>query len=94
MRIGAEAMTLSVRARGVQTPRSKMSSVVGEGPPPWDPTTLGLHLEQRRAIDAWRRSREGHCALPQRIAVPELDCICQPLFLNELKASPAFSCNI
>jgi len=71
-----------------------MSSVVGEGQPPWDPKTLGLHLEQRREIDAWIRSREVLCALPQWTSVPELDDICKPLFLNELKASPEFSCNI
>ena len=71
-----------------------MSSVVYQGQPPCDPKPLGVHLDQRREIDAWIRSREVKCALPQRTSVPELDYGCNLLFLNETKASPGFSCNI
>ena len=71
-----------------------MSSVVYQGQPPCDPTPLGVDLDQRREIDAWIRSREVKCVLPQRIPVLALDCACNPLFLNETKAFPEFSCNI
>src|SRR2546430_9457165 len=92
--IWVEAMTLSVRGRGVQAPLSKRSCVVYQGQPPCDPKTLEVRLDQRREIGAWIRSREVKCALPQRTSVLELECICKLLFLNENKASPKFSCNI
>jgi hypothetical protein len=55
------------------------------------PVALGSYSASNLAGSA---SREVHCAWPQRTSVPELDCICNPLFLHEIKASPAFSCNI
>jgi len=61
--------------RGVQIPLSKMAFVVYQGQPPCDPKTLGLHLDQRREIDAWIRGREVKFVLPQRASVSELDCI-------------------
>src|SRR6266446_5810706 len=92
--IWVEAITLSVRSRGVQASVAKMSSVGYQGQPPCDPKTLGVRLDQRREIAAWIRSREVQCALPQRASVLELDRTCNPLFLNENEASPKFSCNI
>src|SRR5712691_5641136 len=89
-----EARTLLVSGRGVPAPLSKRSCVVYQGQPRCDPKTLGIHLDQRREIGAWIRSREVKCALPQRASVLELDCICKLLCLNENKASPKFSCNI
>ena len=71
-----------------------LASVVYQGQPPCDPKSLGVHLDQQREIDAWIRSREVKCTLPQRTSVPALDCACKSLFLNETKASPEFSCNI
>src|SRR6266581_7319640 len=59
-----------------------MASVVYQGQPPCDPKTLGGLLGQRREIDAWIRSREVKCALPQRVAVRAPNRICKPLFLN------------
>ena len=61
-----------------------MSSVVYQGQPPCDPKTLGVRLDQRREIDAWIRSREVKCALPQRASVLELDRTGKPLFLKEM----------
>src|SRR6266487_2290683 len=83
---------LSVRSRGVQASLAKMSSVVYQGQPPCDPKTLGVRLDQRREIDAWIRSREVQCALPQRASVLELDRTCNPLFLKRTEASTKFSC--
>jgi len=71
-----------------------MASVVYQGQPPCDPHSLGVHLDQRREIEAWIRSTEVKCTLPQQTSVPALDCVCKPLFLNETEASPEFSCNI
>src|SRR3954452_10451905 len=92
MQIRVEAMTLSVRRQGVQASLAKRSSVVYQGQPPCDPKTLGVRLDQRREIDAWIRSREVQCAMPQRVAVLELDCTCNPLFLKRNTASTKFSC--
>jgi len=73
----------------------KMRSSVGyQGQPPWEPQPLRVHVDQRREIDAWIRSREVQWALPQRLSVPALDCACNPWCLNETKALPEFSCNI
>jgi hypothetical protein len=65
-----------------------------QGQPPCEPTTLEVQLDQRRALEAWIRSREVQCALPQRASVVELDCTCKSLFLKKTKASTAFSCNV
>jgi hypothetical protein len=65
-----------------------------QGQPPCDPKTLEVHLDQRRVIDAWIRSREVQCALPQRASVLELDRTWKPLFLKKTEASTEFSCNI
>src|SRR5438132_4554657 len=89
-----EAMTLPIRGRGVQAPLSKRSCVVYQRQPPCDPKTLRVHLDQRREIGAWIRSREVKCVVPQRTSVLELECICKLLFLQENKAPPKFSCNI
>src|SRR5262249_23551205 len=59
----------------------------------WD-TKGSLPMGQRREIEAWRRSRKGKCALPQRVSVREPNRICKPLFLNANGASPKFWCNI
>src|SRR4029453_11533822 len=80
--IWVDAMTLSVRGRGVQAPLSKMSSVVYQGQSPCDPKTLGVRLDQRREIDAWIRGREVKCALPQQVSVLALDHTCKPLFFK------------
>src|SRR6266446_3107279 len=72
----------------------KMSCVVYQAQPPCDPKTLGVLLGQRREIDAWIRSREVTCALPQRVSVREPNRMCKPLFLNAHGASPKFWCNI
>ena len=69
-----------------------MSSVVGEGQPPWDPKTLGLHLEQRREIDAWIRRKEVKDALPQQASVLELGRTYNALFLHKIEASTKISC--
>src|SRR5947207_14994878 len=94
MQIWVEAITLAVRRRGVQASLAQRSSVVYQGQPPCDPKTLGVRQDQRREIDAWIRSREVQCALPQRASVLELDRIGKPLFLNETEAPSTFSCNI
>src|SRR5947199_4764156 len=92
MQIWVEAITLAVRRRGVQASLAQRSSVVYQGQPPCDPKTLGVRQDQRREIDAWIRSREVQCALPQRASVLEFDCTCNPLFLNRNAASTKFSC--
>ena len=46
------------------------------------------------ALARWIRSREVTCPWPQRASVPELPCVCKPLFLNDAKDYPEFSCNI
>src|SRR3954452_15329600 len=92
MQIRVEAMTLSVRRQGVQASLAKRSSVVYQGQPPCDPKTLGVRLDQRREIDAWIRSREVKCALPQRASVLELDRTSKLLFLKENEAPTKFSC--
>jgi len=56
--------------------------VVYQGQPPCDPKPLGVHLDQRREIDAWIRGREVKCALPQRVSVLALDHTCKPLFFK------------
>jgi hypothetical protein len=68
--------------------------MIYQGPPPCAPKTLEIHLDQRREIDAWIRSREVKFALPQRASVLELDRTCNPLFLKKTKASTEFSCNL
>ena len=68
--------------------------MIYQGQPPCDPKTLEIHLDQRRAIDAWIRSREVKFALPQRASVLELDRTYKPLFLKKTEASTEFSCNI
>ena len=68
--------------------------MVYQGQPPCDPKTLEGHLDQRRAIDAWIRSREVTFALPQRASVLGLDRTGKPLFLKRTEASTEFSCNI
>ena len=60
--------------------------MIYQGQPPCDPKTLEVHLDQRRAIDAWIRSREVKGALPQRVSVLELGCISKSVFLYEKKA--------
>jgi hypothetical protein len=66
--------------------------VVCQGQPPYDPKTLGGHLDQRREIDAWIRGREVKCALPQRVSVLALDHTCKPLFFKETEVSTKFPC--
>ena len=68
--------------------------MIDQGQPPCDPKTVEIHLDQRRAIAAWIRSREVQCALPQRASVLELDRTCKSLFLKKAEASTEFSCNI
>src|SRR5215813_6561670 len=92
--IWGEAMTLSVRSRGVHAPLERRASMIYQGQPPCDAKTLEVHLDQQRAIDAWIRSREVKFALPQRASVLELDRTCKPLFLKKTEASTEFSCNI
>jgi hypothetical protein len=90
--IGVEVSTLRVRGRGVQASLSKRLSVVYRREPPCDPKTLGVRLDQRREIDAWRRSREVKEALPQRVSVLDLGRTCNALFLHEIEALLNISC--
>ena len=57
--------------------------MIYQGQPPCDPNTWEVHLDQRRAIDAWIRSREVICALPQRASVLKPDRAGKPLFLKK-----------
>ena len=66
--------------------------MVYQGQPPCDLKTLGVRLDQRYEINAWIRSREVKCALPQQASVLELDRTCKPLFLKQTEASTKFSC--
>ena len=81
-----EADTLALSRRGVEPSLKKPPGVVYRAQPPCDPKTLGIRLDQRREIDAWIRSREVKCALPQRASALELDRTCKELFLNEFEA--------
>ena len=56
--------------------------MIYQGQPPCDPKTLGVHLDQRREIDAWIRGREVKCALPQRVSVLALDHTGKLLFFK------------
>jgi hypothetical protein len=85
-------MTLPFNRRGVQAPLQNVSSVVDQSEPPCDPKTLGVRLDQRREIDAWIRSREVQCPLPQQALVLELNRTCKALFLYEIEASTKISC--
>jgi hypothetical protein len=69
-----------------------LSSVIYQGQPPCDPKTLGGRLDQRREIDAWRRSREVQDALPQQASVLELGRTYNTLFLHKIEASTKISC--
>ena len=60
--------------------------MIYQGQPPCDPNTWEVHLDQRRAIDAWIRSREVKCALPQRASVLKPDRAGKPLFLKKAES--------
>ena len=60
--------------------------MIYQGQPPCDPNTWEVHLDQRRAIDAWIRSREVKCALPQRASVLKPDRAGKPLFLKKVES--------
>src|SRR5215213_9941592 len=89
--IWVEALTLLVRGRGGQTSSQRRSSVVLQRELPCEPKTVGVLRGQRHEIDAWIRSREVKCALPQRVSVLELECICNLLFFKETEGSTTFS---
>src|SRR4029453_16107302 len=58
--IWVEAMTLSVRSRGVQASLAKMSSVVYQGQPPCDPKTLGsVWINDARSMRGYAAGRWG-----------------------------------
>src|SRR5882724_7631500 len=88
--IWGAAMTLSVRGCGVQALWERMASMIYQGQPPCDPHTLEVHLDQRRAIDAWIRSREVKCALPQRASVLSRIGLANHCFLRKLKLRQSF----
>ena len=66
--------------------------MIYQGQPPCDPKTLEIHLDQRRAIDAWIRSREVKEAVPQQASVLELGRTYNTLFLHKIGASTKISC--
>src|SRR6516162_3169335 len=56
--IWVEAMTLSVRSRGVQASLAKLSSVVYQGQPPCDPKTLGsVWINDARSMRGYAAGR-------------------------------------